>query len=79
MVIVPLELIDVGVIVPEELIVAIDSLPDDQVPPEIVEANVVVLLEQIACVPPLKLPALGGAVMVTILGMEPEQAPLPIV
>ena len=49
----------------DESIVAFPTEPDVQVPPETVEANVVVPVSQIACVP-LKVPAVGGAVTVIV-------------
>ena len=56
-----------GVITPvEAFIVATAVLPEDQVPPVIVEAKVVEEVEQITSVP-LKVPALGAAVTVTVL------------
>jgi len=56
-----------GVITPvEALIVATAVLPEDQVPPVTVEEKVVEDVEQITSVP-LKVPALGAAVTVTVL------------
>jgi len=50
---------------------------DDHVPPETVEANVVVPFEQIEAVP-LKLPAIGAAVTVTVLvSVALAQPPVP--
>lgn len=52
---------------PEDMLtVAIEGVDEDHDPPDTVEINVVVPLEHIACVP-LKLPAVGGAVTVTVL------------
>jgi len=71
--------VDTGVIAPEVgFIVATAVLPEDQVPPIIVEAKVVEEVEQITSVP-LKVPALGAAVTVTVLVAvaaphEPEAA-----
>ena len=64
----------------EPSIVAIEVLPDVQVPPDTVETNVVVLvppLVQIACVP-LKVPAVGAAVTVTsLVAVALAQPPVP--
>ena len=49
----------------DECIVAMSVSDDDHVPPETVLAKVVVLVEHISCAP-LKVPALGAAVTVTV-------------
>ena len=55
------------VINPEvELIVAIEAADDDHVPPVEVDVNVVVNPVHIDCVP-INIPAVGGAVTVTVL------------
>ena len=68
---------DCAVINPDEFIVAISSASLAQTPPKSpLDVNVVVPLEQIACVP-LKVPALGAAVTVTVrVAVAGEQAPL---
>lgn len=56
-----------GVITPvEALMVAMAVFPEDQLPPIVVDENVVEDVEQITSVP-LKVPALGTAVIVTVL------------
>ena len=57
--------------------VAIAVLLELQVPPDTVELKVVVPLTQMACVP-LNVPAVGGAVTVTVITLEftDEQPPL---
>ena len=53
-------------------------LSEDQVPPDCVELNVVVPFTQTVCVP-LKVPALGGAVTVTVrVAVALEQPPVPV-
>ena len=60
------------------MIVATAVLPDVQAPPDTVEANVVVPLEQTVCVP-LKVPAVGAAVTVTVLvAVAFAQPPVPV-
>ena len=70
-----------GVITPVAAsMVAIKVLPDDQVPPDDVDVNVVVLippLVQIVC-KPLKVPAKGPAVIViSFVAVTLEQPPVP--
>ena len=70
--------VPIGVINPvEEFIDALSELPLLQLPPLVVELNVVVPFEQIACVP-LSVPATGAAVTVTVLvAVSLLQPPLP--
>ena len=57
--------------------VATDVLSEDHVPPDCVELNVVVASAQTVCVP-LKVPALGGLVTVTVrVAVALEQPPVP--
>jgi hypothetical protein len=71
--------VETGVITPVDgLMVATAVLPEDQVPPIVVELNVVDEVEQITSVP-LNVPAFGAAVTVTVLvavaaAHEPEAA-----
>ncbi len=58
--------------------VATDVLSEDQLPPGCVELNVVVEPAQTVCVP-LKVPALGGVVTVTVrVAVALEQPPVPV-
>ena len=68
-----------GVISPvDSSIVAIDSLPLVHTPPGMVLSKVVVPSEHISCVP-INVPALKGAVTVTIcMAMAVEQPPKPV-
>jgi len=56
---------DTTLITPNEFIVAMSVSDEDHVPESPSELNVVVPVEQIACVP-LKVPAFGAAVTVTV-------------
>ena len=61
----------------DEVIVATPILPEVHVPPEIVELNDVMPLEQIACVP-FSVPGEGLAVIVTVLvAVVSEHPPVP--
>ena len=63
---------------PDELTVAMSVLSEDQLPPDCVELKVVVALTHTVCVP-LKVPALGGAVTVTVrVAVALEQPPVPV-
>ena len=56
---------DCGVMRPVDAFIVATSVSDDNhVPPEMVLANVVVLVEHISCIP-LNVPAFGAAVIVT--------------
>ena len=60
----------------DALIVATAGVPELQVPPDTVDVKVVVPLTQMACVP-LKVPAVGGAVIVTAtVAVTAEQPPV---
>ncbi len=62
---------------PDELTVAMPVLSEDQLPPDCVEVNVVVDPAQTVCVP-LKVPAFGGVVTVTVrVAVALEQPPVP--
>ena len=62
---------------PDELTVAMPVLSEDQLPPDCVELKVVVLFTQTVCVP-LKVPAFGGVVTVTVrVAVALEQPPVP--